>query len=442
MKFSNLTLCSFLATLLLRAVSALAGNFLIHDGDNVVFLGDSITEQRLYTTYIEAYALTRHPNWKLTFRNVGWGSETSWLRQRTHPDEKMLFAADDVTQQKMVQDSVGRGLARDVLPLKPTLVMVNFGMNDHFGQPFREDLFRAFVRSQTEIAHVLKAKGARVVFLTSQPIEDRRPDPDKEPHNQSLRKFFDGLKEVAAKTDAAFVDQFDPYMTILLRERASNPPVYVGGGSDSVHPGPVGQMLMTWALLKDLGATATVSRADINAGSEEVLAAEKCRVGHLKTTGGVVSFDRLDDALSMPIDERAESALKLAPISEELNALELRVSGLAAKNYSVNIDGEAWAKVTATELAKGWNMADTAGPMTKQGQEVLRLIFDKNNLYFHRWREIQLYDFPAWAKGPELEAKRTTELVRLDQKLDEMEQKIDKARKPKPHHFELRPEAD
>jgi hypothetical protein len=257
-----------------------------------------------------------------------------------------------------------------------------------------------------------------------------------------LRKFFDGLKEVAAKTDAAFVDQFDPYMTILLRERASNPPVYVGGGSDSVHPGPVGQMLMTWALLKDLGATATVSRADINAGSEEVLAAEKCRVGHLKTTGGVVSFDRLDDALSMPIDERAESALKLAPISEELNALELRVSGLAAKNYSVNIDGEAWAKVTATELAKGWNMADTAGPMTKQGQEVLRLIFDKNNLYFHRWREIQLYDFPAWAKGPELEAKRTTELVRLDQKLDEMEQKIDKARKPKPHHFELRPEAD
>src|SRR6266700_4576333 len=71
---------------------ALAGNFLIHDGDRVVFLGDSITEQRLYTTYIEAYALTRHPDWKLVFRNVGWGGDTSWLRQRAHPDEAKLFA--------------------------------------------------------------------------------------------------------------------------------------------------------------------------------------------------------------------------------------------------------------------------------------------------------------------------------------------------------------
>ena len=70
-----------------RATSA---EFLIHDNDRVVFLGDSITEQRLYTTYIEAYALTRHPEWKLWFRNVGWGGDTSWLRQRSHPDEAKL----------------------------------------------------------------------------------------------------------------------------------------------------------------------------------------------------------------------------------------------------------------------------------------------------------------------------------------------------------------
>ena len=66
----------------LLATSAVAGDFLIKDGDRVVFLGDSITEQRLYTTYIEAYTLTRYPDWKLWFRNVGWGGDTSWLRQR------------------------------------------------------------------------------------------------------------------------------------------------------------------------------------------------------------------------------------------------------------------------------------------------------------------------------------------------------------------------
>src|SRR5215469_246075 len=88
-------------------ISALGADFLIHDGDRVVFLGDSITEQRLYTTYVEAYALTRYPKWSLTFRNTGWGGDTSWLRQRFHPDEKKLFAADDKTQQQMVEDSVG-----------------------------------------------------------------------------------------------------------------------------------------------------------------------------------------------------------------------------------------------------------------------------------------------------------------------------------------------
>src|SRR6267154_416618 len=104
--------------ILAYAINALAGDYQIRDGDRVVFLGDSITEQRLYTTYIEAYALTRRPNWKLTFRNVGWGGDTSWLRQRAHPNEAQLFAADETAQQKMVEDSVGRGLNRDVLPLK------------------------------------------------------------------------------------------------------------------------------------------------------------------------------------------------------------------------------------------------------------------------------------------------------------------------------------
>src|SRR6516165_12412630 len=108
-----------LVSLLFLANDALAADFPIHDGDHVVFLGDSITEQRLYTTYIEAYALTRHPQWKLWFRNVGWGGDTSWLRQRSHPDEAKLFAADEAAQQKMVEDSVRHGLERDVLPLKP-----------------------------------------------------------------------------------------------------------------------------------------------------------------------------------------------------------------------------------------------------------------------------------------------------------------------------------
>src|SRR6266705_5972033 len=284
----------FLTVLLGLISSIIAGDFFIKDGDRVVFLGDSITEQRLYTTYIEAYVLTRYPKWKPTFRNVGWGGDTSWLRQRAHPDEKQLFAADETSQQKMVEDSVGRGLKRDVLPLKPTVVTVKFGMNDHSYQPFREDIFRAYVRSQGEIAKILKGQGTRVAFLTPQPIEDKRPDPDKDARNQSLRKFSDGLREVCSKEGATFVDQFDPYMMIMLRERATNPAALIGGG-DAVHPGPIGHTVMAWAILKALGATPIVSRAEVDYAAKKGTGSQ-CRVENLKVADGTVGFDRVDEA--------------------------------------------------------------------------------------------------------------------------------------------------
>lgn len=204
-----------IASVLAVSIAALHAEFPIRDGDRVVFLGDSITEQRLYTTYIEAYVLSRHPDWKLSFRNVGWGGDTAWLRQRAHPDENKLYAAGEAEQQAMVEDSVGRGLARDVLPLKPTFVTVKFGMNDHSYQAFRPDIFKAYSRSQTQISKVLQQNGARVAFLTPQPIEDRRPDPDQDIRNQSLRKFSDGLREVAGRSGALFVDQFAPYMSAI-----------------------------------------------------------------------------------------------------------------------------------------------------------------------------------------------------------------------------------
>src|SRR5271157_3964196 len=141
--------------LLVTCAGAKDAGFFFHDGDRVVFLGDSITEQKLYTTYIEAYTLTRFPQEKFTFRNVGWGGDTAWLRQRAHTDEGKLFAAKEDEQQKMVEKSVGAGLARDVLPLKPTAVTVDFGMNDHAYTKFRPDIFRAYSRSQAEIVKVL-----------------------------------------------------------------------------------------------------------------------------------------------------------------------------------------------------------------------------------------------------------------------------------------------
>ncbi len=417
----------------------LAADFAIRDGDRVVFLGDSITEQRLYTTYIEAYALTRYPAWAMTFRNVGWGGDTSWLRQRAHPDEGRLFAAEGADLDAMVQTAVRQGLDRDVLPLKPTFVTVKFGMNDHSYQAFRPDIFRAYCRSQTEIAKDLEAAGARVTFLTPQPIEEKRPDPDKDVRNQSLSQFATGLQKVATGAKAGFVDLFNPFMALMMAERSKNASSFIGGG-DAVHPGPAGQTLMAWIVLKGLGATAPVSSATIDAQSRSV-SAERCRVENVTVDGGKLVFDRLDDALPMPIDTRAEPALKLAPVLDELSLYTLRVTGLAAGKYAVLIDGEPALKATAEELAKGINLSNADGPITRQSREVLALIFHKNDRYFDRWRRIQLYTLPDWAKGADIEPQRNAELKRLDDEIASDESKLNEARKPKKHRFEVRPDA-
>ena len=427
---SLILMALLLASPLLPKTATAAEKFFIHNGDRVAFLGDSITQQRLYTTYLEAYTLSRYPKWKLTFRNVGWGGDTSWLRQRSHTDEAKLFAAGPEEQQKMVEQAVAAGLGRDVLPLKPTAITIKFGMNDHAYQAFREDIFRAYVRSQSQLAKVLEKNGARVAFLTPQPIEDKRPDPDKVAKNMSLRKFSDGLKQVAVEQHALFVDQFDPYMAIMMQARAGDTTALIGGG-DAVHPGPPGHTIMAWAVLKGLGASPLVSSAEITVqnGKPKAGSLKQCKLQKLKAEGDSISFDRIDASLPMPIDSRALPALKLAPILNDLSRYELKVTGLTADKYDVAIDGEKAGTVTKEELAAGWNMTTAEGPIAKQTAELLKLVFDKNNVFFERWRNVQL------------KPNRQGELPALDQKIADRETRINEVRQPKPHHFELKPAA-
>ncbi|HVM61657.1 MAG TPA: SGNH/GDSL hydrolase family protein [Verrucomicrobiae bacterium] len=423
---------------ILLASPSHAADFFFHDGDRVVFLGDSITEQRLYTTYIEAYTLARFPQWKLTFRNSGWSGDTSWLRYRHQTDENVLFATNDVAQQQMVETAVRDGLERDVLPLHPTAVTIDFGMNDHSYQAFRPDICRAYVRSETELAKVLSQHGARVALLTTQPIEDHRPDPQNDARNQSLRKFGDALKGVATNTGAVFVDQFDPYMTAMLHERAANPAAYIGGG-DAVHPGPPGHTIMAWAILKGLGAPSLVSSAVIDAAHGTVTSAAGCTITNLKVMGDNVGFDRLDQALPMPVDANAVPSFRIVPVLEDLSRYELEVSGLKAPSYTLTIDDVAAGTFTRDQLATGCNLTGVPGPITEQARTILKLVFDKNNVYYDRWRKVQLYKLPDWLRSPDFEQQKAAELARLDRKIADFETQIDVARQLKPHRFELKP---
>ena len=49
--------------------------FYLHNDDRVVFYGDSITDQRLYTTFVETFAVTRFPHERFSFTHSGWGGD-------------------------------------------------------------------------------------------------------------------------------------------------------------------------------------------------------------------------------------------------------------------------------------------------------------------------------------------------------------------------------
>src|SRR5215470_12308860 len=94
-----------LLLVLALAPAAQAGekDFFFKPNDRVLFLGDSITEQYQYSSYIELYLTTRFPKWNLAFINAGIsGDQASGGANR---------------------------FAQHVLAEKPTVVTINFGMN-------------------------------------------------------------------------------------------------------------------------------------------------------------------------------------------------------------------------------------------------------------------------------------------------------------------------
>ena len=93
-----------------------------------------------------------------------------------------------------------------------------------------------------------------------------------------------GLKEVAAKEGATFVNQFAPCMAIMQREHALDVNASIGGG-DEVHPGPAGHTLMASFIPQQFNAPALVSSAHLEVATDQsakLASVAKCVVTNVK----------------------------------------------------------------------------------------------------------------------------------------------------------------
>ncbi len=389
-----------------------SGKFFFKDGDRIVVMGDSITEQHLYSNYLEMWTVTRFPAWNLTFRNVGIGGDRS----------------------------VGGNsrFKRDVLAHKATALTVDFGMNDGGYQKFNPTLYDAYMKGLQGIADQAKQAGIRVAFITPQPIERREPGKQLEAYNRTLEKFSAGVQEMADRNGGVFVDQFHPYLAVMDKARQTDPKIIVTGG-DAVHPGPPGQSLMAASILSGLSFPATVSDVNITLKRRKlVYNVNNCTVTKLTTTPeGGISFERQDQALPY-FPSEAKSILKWAPtLLTDMNQYKLRVSGLRAGSYEVRLGGRKIANHSAEELARGVNLAEAAlasGPIADQVKDVWQKVVDKNR-YFHDriFRGVLL----ASGKSFKIQADRDAAYEERMQKMPELDAAVREALKMQPYTVEI-----
>lgn len=401
-----------------------AQGFFFRDGDDpVVFFGDNVTKDGGYPVLIETYLLTRFPNWRLSFRNLGADGDTAWLRRR---------------------GGLEAAVARDIRALRPRAAAVSFGLNDARGGAERE--LPRYSEALAGLVSALRAAGSRVVVLTPTPEEGTHPDaPGGSEFNFGLNKFVLEAEQVAARAGVPSVDLFTPLLRAI--EVAQVSAVDARLIPDGVHPGPAGHWVIAARILKSLGAPGLVSHAAIDFKERRVTAGQGCSVEIDRAAPPPeLVFRRMDACLPWPVPEECHPALDLAGFDPlgELSRFTLQVTGLPDGEYEVLIDGESAGVFHSLQLEQGQNFTLAPGPVQSQMKELLALVIEKNALSVAWNNEVRLYQPPPWFISAEpgsrsaeedkaaalLESRRAAEAARIEAQIRQIEERIGPLRKP------------
>ena len=363
---------------ILLAAGAFAQSFVLKEGDRVVFYGDSITDQRLYTLFTETFVHTRYPALKVSFVHSGWGG-------------------DRVTGGG--GGPVDLRLKRDVGAYRPTMVTIMLGMNDGGYHPFDKTTYDWYVTGYERLIQLLKqnAPGARVTLIRPSPYDEvTRPPMKHGGYNPELVEFGNYLAGLAQRENFLLADLNAPLVKMLEKANAEDFEIAQRIIPDRVHPGGSGHLIMAAALMKAWNVDGLVSSVTISAAGGTTVADvpphRKVSVSDIKY-GDTISWTAKEESLPMPVDMNdapTELAVRSAGFLDEFDREMLTVLGLKAGFWALRIDGQQVKVFTADELAKGVNLATLPTPMLKQAQAVHELTRKRTEVHNVRWRTVEV----------------------------------------------------
>jgi lysophospholipase L1-like esterase len=407
----------FRFSVLLLAGLTSAQDFHLKDGDRVVFFGDSITDQRLYTTFTETFAVTRFPKRNITFIHSGWGGD------------RVTGGAGGGIEER---------LTRDVFAYKPTVMTIMLGMNDGRVRAFNEQLFDIYSKGYRNIVKRVKETdpATRITAIQPSPYDDVTYEP-RFPggYNGVLLRYSDFVKELGVEQKLTVADLNRPVTAMLAKAKLSDPVMAQKIIPDRVHPGASGHLIMATGLLKAWNAPSVVSSVAIDAKAKRVMKYEGAAVLNVGFGAGV-AWTQTDDSLPMPVDTTdpvMALAVKSSDFVETLNRQMVNVTGLAPGMYTLRIDGSEVVTKSAAEWAEGINLATLKTPMWEQATRVHSLTVKHVGIHQARWRTLQV------PLANDVKETMAEGMAALDKVEAELVAKQREMAIPKPHRFELVP---
>jgi lysophospholipase L1-like esterase len=324
---------------------------LLKKGDKLAIIGDSITEQKMYSRVMETYLTVCVPQLEITARQYGWGGETApgFLSRMTN----------------------------DCLRFEPTIATTCYGMNDHGYRAYEPQIGDRYRKAQTAIVKSFKANGVRVVLGSPGCVSKKA-----EALNLNLCELRNIDIDLAAQEQVAFADVFWPMLTAERVAKARYSTGYAIAGNDGVHPGWSGSFVMAYAFLRAFGLDGEIGTytVDLGAGTAKASAGHEvvsAKAGELQIKSTRYPFCATGDVKS---DNSIRSAMTLVPFNQELNRLMLIAKNGAAQNYKVTW-GENSKSYTAAQLAAGVNLAEdfAVNPFSKAFEKVEAAVLAKQN---------------------------------------------------------------